>query len=608
MFEIFLLPLPIMKEFFKYMLATMAGIFCFGIVMGLLGLISIVGMISSANTKAVIGDNSVMVINLQGTISEQGQDNFLSELTGNQINQMGLNVLRSAIKKAKSEPKIKGIYLQAGVLSTDYATLQELRGDLEDFKKSGKFIIAYGDQYTQGAYYLASVANRLYINPEGRLDWHGIASQLEFYKGLYEKLGVKFQVFKVGKFKSYTETYVEDKMSDANREQINKYINGIWDTLVSDVSKSRNIKEADLRKYADQITMLQGTDVLKKEKLVDGTLYYDQIRSLVKKTMGLSDDDVISQVSPEEVNDAVLEKENGDEIAVYYCEGDIVQMSSDYDFGGNNEIFAPDVIKDLDALANDDDVKAVVLRINSGGGDAYASEQLWHAVSQLNKKKPVVVSMGGMAASSAYYMSMGARWLVAEPTTLTGSIGIFACIPDVTNLLGDKLGIKFDEAKTNENAGFSMSGGMIPMARPYSAVEAQALQGYVERGYKLFTSREAQGRKMPIAEVQKNAQGRVWLGKDAIGIKLVDQLGSLDDAIACAAKYSNIKTYYVTEQPRVPDFMAQLLKNLSGSHGTYLDEQLRLTLGSYYEPFMKLRNINKREALQARIPFEIKAY
>uniref|UniRef100_UPI003FF05C2B signal peptide peptidase SppA n=1 Tax=Prevotella sp. TaxID=59823 RepID=UPI003FF05C2B len=587
-----------MKQFFKSVAATVVGIFAFGIIMGIFTFISLIGMLMSGD-KPSLRDNSVMVMKLQGTINEQGQEDVMGQITGNSFNQLGLNEILSAIKKAKNEDKIKGIYLEPGALITDYATLQEIRKALEDFKKSGKWIIAYGDAMTQGCYYLASVANKLYINPEGSVDWHGLASQPMFLKDLYAKFGVKYTVVKVGKFKSFTEQYTEDKMSDANREQVSRYINGLWQQMLTDVSKSRGINKDSLNHYADGFVAFEDSKLLKTHKMVDGFCYYDEIKNIVKKQLGIKDTKRIRQASMSEVNAAVEDKYDGSTIAVYYCQGGITSQATTSLWGGEQQIVSSNVISDLNDLAKDEDVKAVVIRINSGGGDAYASEQIWRAVSQLNKKKPVVVSMGGMAASGAYYMSMGARYIMAQPTTLTGSIGIFGAFPDISGLITQKLGVKFDEVKTNRNSGYQ---GAL-MARPFTPEELSYLQAYVNRGYTLFRKRVADGRKMSVDEVEKIAQGRVWLGSDAKNIKLVDGLGGLDDAVAKAAQLAKVKDYHTDEYPLPASWMDQLLNNVETGSGNYLDEQLRLTLGDMYTPFMWLRHINEHEPVQASLPY-----
>lgn len=589
-----------MEQFFKSVAATIVGIFAFGVIMIIFGFICLFGMVASSSGTPSLQDNSVMVLKLQGEISDKAEEDWLGEITGNQFNQLGMNKILSAIHKAKKEDKVKGIYLETGILQTDYATLQEIRGALADFKKSGKWIIAYGDNFSQGGYYLSSVANKVYVNPEGNIDWHGIASQTQYIKDVAAKFGVHFTVVKVGKYKSFTEMYTEDKMSDANREQVSRYINGLWQQILTEVSASRNINKDSLNHYADGIMAFEDSQLLKSRKLVDGFCYYDEIRDVVKKQLGLKSDEKIHQASMDDVNAAVEDGNAlGDQIAVYYCQGNIVSAASSSLYGSGQEIVSKQVIKDLQELGDDDNIKAVVLRINSGGGEAYASEQLWRAVSMLNKKKPVVVSMGGMTASGAYYMSMGARYVMAQPTTLTGSIGIFGALPDWSDLMTQKLGFKYDEVKTNRHSSYGTAGS----TRHWTPEEIGILQANVNRGYALFRKRVADGRKLPVEQVEQIAQGRVWLGTDAKSIKLVDGLGNLNDAIAKAAQLAKISDYGTQEYPASADWMDQLLDRVSGTSGSYLDEQLRLTLGDLYKPFMTIRNMKEKEPVQATLPF-----
>lgn len=589
-----------MKDFFKNVAATIVGLFAFGLIMTILGFICIIGMVASSNSKPALKDNAVMVLKLQGQIEDRSEDNWLGELTGEQFNNLGMNKILSSIRKAKDEDKVKGIYLETGILETDYATLQEIRNALADFKKSGKWIIAYGDALSQGGYYLASVANKVYVNPEGNVDWHGIASQPQYIKDVAAKFGVHFTVVKVGKYKSYTETYTEDKMSDANREQVSRYIGGLWQQMLADVSKSRNISKDSLNHYADGLMVFDDTKLLKSRKMVDGFCYYDEIRDVVKKQLGLKTDEAINQVDYNDV-DMAIDDSNlmGEEIAVYYCQGSIVRMETPSIYGSEQQIVSTKVIKDLQELADNSQVKAVVLRINSGGGDAYASEQIWRAVKELNKKKPVVVSMGGMAASGAYYMSMGAQYIMAQPTTLTGSIGIFGALPDFSDLMTKKLGFKYDEVKTNRNSAYASAG----MSRPWSAEEIATMQNYVSRGYSLFRKRVAEGRKMSTEQVEKIAQGRVWLGTDAKDIKLIDGFGGLNDAIDKAAELAHLSSYQAVEYPAMAGWMEQLLDMAGGNKGTYLDEQLRLALGDLYQPFIMIRNMKEKEPVQAALPY-----
>ena len=583
-----------MKEFLKYVGATVVGLILTGVLTFVFFFIALIGLAAAGSTTGSVKDNSVLVLNLSGLMNEQSTDSPLDMLS-NKTKTIGLNNVVNAIHKAKKNDKIKGIYIEAGAFAADsYASLQAIHDALEDFRKSNKWIITYGDNYTQGAYYLASTANKIYLNPQGMVDWHGIASQPYYLKDFLAKFGVKVQVAKVGTYKSATETFTADGMSPANREQTTAYINAIWKNVSSAVSKSRNIPEARLNQLADSLVTLAAPEDYVKYKMVDGLLYTDQVKGVVKKQLGIDDDDEISQVTPSDVI-ADDTDDDGDEIAVYYAYGEVVDGAASW--SNEHTIDAQVVCKDLEDLADDDDVKAVVLRVNSGGGSAYASEQIWHQVMELKKKKPVVVSMGGMAASGAYYLSAPANWIVAEPTTLTGSIGIFGMFPDMSGLLQDKLGLKFDVVKTNAHSDFETT------TRPFTDEEMRYLDGYINRGYRLFRKRVADGRHLSTDQVERIAQGHVFAGQDAIKIKLVDQLGSLDDAIAKAAQLAKVKEYHETEYPVPESWTDQLLDEATG--GNYLDEKLHAELGSLYEPVMLLRNINKVDAIQARLPYII---
>lgn len=588
-----------MKDFFKYTAATVVGIIVFTIVCVALSVMSIVGMVASASATQSVEKNSVLVLKLNGSIDEQGTDNTIEKLTGNYTPSTGLNDILSAIKKAKEEDNIKGIYIDAGLLSTDYATLQEIRSALENFRKSGKKIIAYTDTYSQGSYYLSSVADKIYLNPIGMVDWHGVGAQPVFYKDMLAKFGVKFQVVKVGTFKSATETYTEEHMSDANRLQTKMFLDGTWKQVCNAVSKSRGISIDSLNRYADEMLMFQSAESLVKRKVVDGLAYASDMKDIAKAQFGIGKDDDLNRLSVSDMTNVKEKQTSGEEIAIYYAYGDIVQSEKVSLLGGGSHcIVSSTVCSDLKDLMDDDDVKAVVIRVNSGGGDAFASEQIWHQVMELKKKKPVVVSMGGYAASGAYYMSAPASWIVAQPTTLTGSIGIFAVFPDFSGLVTQKLGVKFDEVKTNRNSTF----GNL-MARPFNEEETAIMQQYVNRGYQLFRKRVADGRRLPVESVEKIAQGRVWLGADAIGLKLVDQLGGLNDAVAKAAKLAKLSEYYTTDYPAPSSWLDQLLAGASDAGS--VDARLRMTLGDLYEPVSLMRNLDKHEALQARIPFAI---
>lgn len=587
-----------MKDFFKNVLATAVGVLLVGFITGFFMVVSLVGMALSQSETAPVADNSVLVLRLTGSLSERANDDVLASLFGDRIPKLGLATMTEAIRQAKESDKVKGIYIEAGAFAPDsYASLAAIRRELEEFRKAGKWIVAYGDSYTQGAYYLASVADKVYLNPQGQVDWHGLGSEPVFVKDLLAKLNVRMQVAKVGTYKSATEMFTGEKISDADRQQTTAYLTGIWQNVVSAVGKSRSLTAQQLNAYADSLVSLAAPQDYVRMRMVDGLLYTDQVRQAVKKKMGLSPDDEIPQVSMSDLLAAGPEDKKGDEIAVYYAVGDIVDgvvaMPS-----RESVIDAQKVCADLQDLAKDKDVKAVVLRVNSPGGSAYASEQIWHQVMELKKVKPVVVSMGSYAASGGYYISCPANWIVAEPNTLTGSIGIFGMFPDVSGLLREKLGLKFDEVKTNKYALFGTR------SRPFTADELSHLESYIDRGYKLFRQRVADGRRLKVDQVEQVAQGHVWLGQDALRVGLVDQLGGVEVALRKAAQLAKLTQWHSTAYPVLPDYLSQLLDLPGAARGNYLDEQMRQSLGAYYEPFALIRDLQAQNPVQARLPFE----
>ena len=588
-----------MKDFMKQAFATVVGILIFTVAMGIIGVISILGMVASTDSTPKVKDNSVLVLNLNGVMQERSQDDIYSFLTGGEVSSLGLDDLAEAIDKAKTDDNVKGIYIEAGMFAPDGpASVQALRNKLVEFKKSGKWIVAYGDQYTQSAYWLCSVADKVIVNPEGIVDWHGLCTETMYFKDLLAKFGVKMQIAKVGKFKSAVEPFFADKMSDANREQVSVYLNGIWGNIVKDVAQSRKLDAKTLNAYADSLVTFSSADDLVKMKLVDQVAYYDEVRADIKKRLGLDEDDKISQVSVSQMCAQPNKNKADDRIAVYYAYGDIVSDAED-GMSQGSAICSGNVVPDLEELMDDEDVKAVVLRVNSPGGSAYASEQIWRAVTRLKAKKPVVVSMGTYAASGGYYISCAANYIYAEPTTLTGSIGIFGMFPDVSGLLTDKLGLKFDHVKTNKNSQFGTT------SRPFTEEEMQYLTNMVDRGYKTFTKRVSDGRKIPVERVYEIAEGRVWLGQDALKIKLVDAIGGIDQAVAKAAELAKVKEYRTKAYPAKADMWESLLNRASSEGGNYLDGKLRATLGEYYAPFMYLKQLDRQDAIQARMPAHI---
>ncbi len=589
-----------MKDFFKFTLATVTGIILSSIVLFIIGIITVFGIVSSADTETIVKKNSVMMLDLNGTLMERSQgelEQLLSKLSGDETNVYGLDDIIASIKKAKENDNIKGIYIQATSLGTSYASLQAIRSALADFKESGKFVVAYADTYTQGLYYLSSVADKVMLNPEGMVEWRGIASSPIFYKNLLDKLGIEVQVFKVGTYKSAVEPFISTEMSPANREQVTAFIGSIWGQIVDGVSTSRKITPDSLNAYADRMLMFYPAETSLNSGLVDTLIYKNNVRDYLKTLVKVEEDDrlpILGLTDMMGVKKNVPKDKSGNIVAVYYASGEITDqpISSVSEEG----IVASKVIRDLRKLKEDDDVKAVVLRVNSPGGSAFASEQIWHAVKELKSKKPVIVSMGGYAASGGYYIASIADTIVAEPTTLTGSIGIFGMFPNAKGL-ADKVGITYDVVKTNQFADFGN------LMRPLNTDEQALMQMMVTRGYDLFVNRCAEGRHMSKEAIEKVAEGRVWTGETAKQLGLVDELGGIDKALDIAVKKAAIEGYSVVSYPDKEDFLTSLLSSQSAN---YVESKLlNNKLGSYYKDFSLLKNIEERAMIQARLPFEL---
>ena len=586
-----------MKDFFKNVFATMLGIFLFGVVMSFFGILCIIGIGVASTATNDIKDNSVLVLKLDGQMTEQSEDKIMNNING--ISGLSFENTVKAIRKAKDDKNIKGIYIEAGQLGADLAQAEEIQNTLLDFRKSGKWIVAYGEQFSTLSYYISSAADKVYMNKEGMVNWIGIGGEKVYYKNLLAKFGIKFVTTKVGKYKSAVETLTADNMSAADREQTERYLNGWWSTILNTVSKNRDISKDSLNAYADRAIMLEDAENIVKYKMVDGLMYNDEVKSKIKKMLSIDQDETVNQVSVDDMA-GKDDTATGKHIAVYYAYGDIVDEASPQSiFSNGHQIVGKDVCKDLEDLANDDNVEAVVIRINSGGGSAYASEQIWHQIAELKKVKPVVVSMSGAAASGGYYISSDANWIVADPSTITGSIGIFGMFEDMSELYTKKLGISYAEVKTNRNSVFGASG------HPFTSEQMGLLQNNVNHGYMIFKKRVAEGRHMTLDQVEKIAQGRVWLGEDAVKIKLVDELGGLDKAVAKAAKLVKDNDYKTCSYPAPKSIFEQIL-NTEQSDYNNLDEHLQMLLGEYYEPFKIISDFEHMDKVQARLPYIIK--
>lgn len=585
-----------MKDFFKFTLATITGIILTSIVMFVISIIVVFSMLSSTETETVVKKNSIMMLDLNGSLVERTSDNIFKELFDKEDSTYGLDDILASIKKAKENDDIKGIYIQATSLNANFASLQEIRDALDDFKKSGKFIVAYSDNYTQGMYYLSSVANKVLLNPKGAIEWRGLASQPLFLKGLLEKLGIEMQVFRVGTYKAAVERFSATEMSPANREQVTAYITSIWNEIITDVAASRKVSVDSLNNYANRMLMFYPAEQTVKSGMADTLIYKNDVRDYLKQLVKTDKDDDLAVLGLDEminVKKNTPKDKSGNIIAVYYAFGEIDGGSSSTDEDG---IISNEVIKDLRKLKEDKDVKAVVLRVNSPGGSAFGSEQIWEAVCQLKKEKPVIVSMGDYAASGGYYISCAADTIVAEPTTLTGSIGIFGLIPNAKGLT-DKLGLSFDVVKTHKFADFGN------IMRGMNTDEQTLLQMYINQGYDLFVSRCAEGRKMSKNEIEKIAEGRVWTGEAAKKIGLVDLLGGIDKALEIAVKKAKVEGYTVVGYPDRKNVLQELLNSKPGN---YIESRmLKSQLGDYYNGFSMLKNLEKADFMQARVPFEL---
>ncbi len=588
-----------MKKFFKTTLACMLALLIVGLILPIVGISIIAGVVASSGADSTIEKNSVLFLDLNGVIEERAVENPLASIMDSELKTYGLDEIIAAIKEAKANENIKGIYLQAGAVEgASGASLEEIRGELASFKESGKFIVAYGDQYSQELYYLATVADKLILNPQGSIGWHGLASTPVFYKDLLEKIGVEMQVFKVGTYKSAVEPFIATEMSDANREQLTEMLESTWDELLTAVSASRGVSKEKLDDYADRFMDFCPAEEYVACGMADTLLYKDGVQAYLKSLTGIDGDDDLNLVTMEtmkerlKLNKIVEDAADKSKVAVYYAFGEIDGSASSFDEGINSK----KVIKELRDLREDDDVKAVVLRVNSPGGSAYGSEQIWREVTLLKAAKPVVVSMGDYAASGGYYISCAADCIVASPITLTGSIGIFGVIPSAEKLLKEKVGLGFDVVKTNPMADFGN------MSRTFTPQERVVLQNYVNNGYALFLKRCADGRGVAVEDIAKIAEGRVWTGSKAKEIGLVDELGDLDKAVAIAAQKAGLADYSVKAYPEEKPLIEKLMDTKKED---YMETMARETFAGYYNSVKFLRNIGNCDCIQARLPFEL---
>lgn len=587
-----------MRQFLKYVLATIIGLLLFSFI-GFLLLVGVgTALSSSSDKKTTVKANTVLKIELDKPIQERSVENPFSDFgpVSGGGDAIGLVELKRTLKEAQEDDNIKGIYLQTENPMAGWASLEEVRNALIDFKKSKKFVYAYAETMSEKGYYIASVADKIYLNPVGDLEWNGLNAELSFFKGTLDKLGIKPEIFKVGDFKSAVEPFIRENMSDPNRLQVNSFLNSVNNHMLEGVARSRGIRVDSLKRYADNLTIQKPTDAL-RTKLVTNVGYQDELESVIRKQLGVEEKKKINYVSlskyeRSEKTDADESGSGSNRIAVIIASGNITSGKSSDDNIGSESI-----VEEIRKARLDDKVKAIVLRVNSGGGSALASDVMYREVELARKAKPVIGSMSDYAASGGYYMLMGANKIVAQPNTITGSIGVFGMLFNTETFFKDKLGITYDRVLTNTNADLgTLTHEMTPFQK-------QVMQRSVERIYADFTGKAAAGRKLPVDSLRAIASGRVWTGAQGKAIGLVDQLGGLDDAIKLAAQSAKLKDgdYRVKYQPRKKEFFEQLMSSFGGGE----DARIQAQLGEL-APYVKyLKKLKTMEGVQMRMPFEM---
>ena len=585
-----------MKNFLKMVFASALGVALGSILLVCLFIFLMFTMVisSAGSSKYVPEKNSILKLELNGILNDRVVSNPFAELMGDKIPQQSLTDVINAIKKAKENENIRGIYIKnQPAFSAGTASLEAIRKSLLDFKESGKFIVSYGDSYTQSGYYVSSVADEVFLNPQGIIDLHGLAAMPTFYTGLLEKLGVKMQIFKVGTFKSAVEPYMLDKMSEANREQVTSYVGNIWENVSSSIALSRNYEVDSLNALINKGVFLLPAEKIMELGLADSLLYLSEMEDYFEKRLD-KENLSIALVSDMKSVPFKDKKKHNEKIAVLYAEGEITDASTGF-FPSNSVITDKEYVEELKKLKEDEDVKAVVFRINSPGGSGFMSEQIWREVVELKKEKPIIVSMGDVAASGGYYIACASDWIVAQPTTITGSIGVFGMFPNFEDLYG-KIGLSSDVVKTNTYSDFG------DLSRAMRKDEMVLMQNYVEQFYDVFLERCADGRGKTKAQIDSIGQGRVWTGEQAISLGLVDELGGLDRAIEIAAERAGLDKYSLVQYPADKGAFAAFL-DLSSR-----DVKMHITKGilddTEFRHLLLVNNLKKQDKLQARLPFE----
>ena len=588
-----------MKSFFKYLLASVLGVLVAGLLMFLILLGGIGAMVSSQDQVLKIEPNTILHVELSQPIMDRSNNNPMEGFDFSTLRpapQLGLNDILTNIKKAKTDPNIDGIYLDLTFIAAGIGTIEEIRNALLDFKESGKFILSYSDNYTQPTYYLASVSDKIYLNPEGLMILVGLRSEIMFYKDALKKLGVEPQIIRHGKFKSAVEPYLYNKMSDDNRKQIMVYMGSIWNHILEDISKERNISVEKINELADNLT-LKDVDMAVSSGLIDGLKYKDEILAELAELTNKPNEDKIESISLSSytnVPDKQRKSLSKNKIAVVYASGTVMMGE-----GGEGTIGSDRISRAIRKARTDSSVKAIVLRVNSGGGNALASEVIWREVKLAQEIKPVIASIGDVAASGGYYIIAPAQKIIASPNSITGSIGVFGMFFSGKELLNEKLGIHVDVAKTNKFADIGS------VTRPFRPEEKEVFQYLVEDFYETFITKVGEGRNMTKEEVDEIGQGRVWSGVNAIEIGLVDEFGGLEDAIASAVEAAELENYRVVNYPKLKDPFQQLLEDLQGNVRVSI---LKKELGADYKYYENLKDLVNHQGIQARMPYEVDLY
>ena len=586
-----------MKDFFKFVFASMVGFILSFFVVFILLIAIVASIVSSAGSEGKVSpiSNSILHVSLDYPIKERTDKNPFAEfgLMGFDSKEtLGLNEILENLEKAKKDEYIKGIFLDVSSLAAGFATIEEVRNALIDFKKSGKFIIAYSEVYTQSAYYLASVADKVYMNPEGMIDFRGLSTELMFFKGSLEKLDIEAQIIKVGTYKSAVEPFILDKMSEPNRQQVNSFLGSMYDHFLTEISKSRKIPKSTLFTLADSAKVRNPKDAL-VYKMIDGLKYKDEVLDELKSKSGMEKKKELKSVTIEEYAPAPEENSSGssDRIAIVYANGEIISGE------GNDESIGSDRISRAIRKARlDTKVKAIVLRVNSPGGSALASDVIWREMVLAKKSKPVIVSMGDVAASGGYYIACAADSIFAQPNTITGSIGVFGIIPNMQKFFKNKLGITFDGVKTGKYADLGN------VSRPLTDAEKMIFQQEVNKVYSTFTQKVADGRKKSKSYIDSIGQGRVWSGTEALQNGLVDKLGNINDAIASAAKKAKLKDFKIVSYPDQIDPIKSLFENSGDKIKSYF---MKGELGNQYIYYEQMQSAINLSGVQARIPYNI---